>query len=53
MGHHIEGQEHPIDDESTPNTAAEPAVGDGTDPNETVVSDDIDQEMLAADVEER
>ena len=53
MGHHIEGVEHPVDDEATPNTAAEPAVKDGTDPNDTVVSDDIDQEMLADDAAER
>ncbi len=50
MSHHDDATEHPTSDE---NPAAEPAVKDGTDPNDLVVSDDIDQEMLQADVEER
>lgn len=44
---------HPTDDPTHENTADEPAVEDGTDPNDTVVSDDIDAEMLRDDLEER
>ncbi|MEO7378011.1 MAG: hypothetical protein ABI074_15240 [Nakamurella sp.] len=48
---------HPENDTNvtTPseNTADEPAVKDGTDPNDTVVSDDIDAEMLRDDAAER
>jgi hypothetical protein len=47
MGHHDDELEH------TTAAADEPAVKDGTDPNQTVVSDDIDQEMLREDIAER
>jgi hypothetical protein len=54
MGHHDDATEHPLTDEhAQPDTAAEPAVKDGTDPNDLVVSDDIDQEMLEGDIAER
>lgn len=43
---------HP-DTNAPDNTADEPAVEDGTDPNDTVVSDDIDPEMLREDIAER
>lgn len=47
MGHHDDEHEH------TTAGADEPATEDGTDPNQTVVSDDIDQEMLRDDLAER
>ena len=53
-GHHDDAAEDAVTGGKTaPNTAAEPAVKDGTDPNDQVVSDDIDQQMLADDVAER
>jgi hypothetical protein len=51
MSHHDDATEHPLTADENP--AAEPAVKDGTDPNDLVVSDDIDQQMLSEDLQER